>query len=88
MKLDWPHDRCVFCKEPFNDTEMGSRSDAHIVPESLGGRIKVDALCKTCNSGTGAGWEHELPLDPTLRAEIEKFAESIPLFREQLSERS
>lgn len=85
MKIDWPHDRCLACLRPFDDTNLGSRSDAHIVPEALGGRLSLTALCRQCNSVMGAAFEDDLPLDPTLRAEIERFADAVPIFKKQLT---
>lgn len=85
MRLDWPHDRCIACLDPFNETDLGRRSDAHIVPEALGGRLSLTALCRKCNSVMGTAFEGKLPLDPTLRAEIERFAGAVPIFKRQLS---
>lgn len=85
VKIDWPYSLCIACLAPFDSTASGRRSEAHIVPESLGGRISVTCLCRGCNSAMGSGFEDELPFDPTMRAEIERFAGDIPVFKRQLT---
>lgn len=85
MQLEWPLDRCAFCLTVFGEGEdhPHRRTDAHVIPRSLGGNLSTTALCSTCNSRTGTQFEGSLPLDPRLRAEIEKFADVLPEFAEQ-----
>lgn len=87
VQLEWPLDQCAFCLTPFGegDDHPHRRTHAHVIPKSLGGNLTTTALCFMCNSRTGTKFEHSLPLDPTLRAEIERFASVVPAFARQQS---
>jgi hypothetical protein len=53
--------RCVLClREPDRDAEQTWLTDAHVIPESVGGRLSAPFLCRRCNSQIGA--EVEAPL--------------------------
>jgi 5-methylcytosine-specific restriction endonuclease McrA len=42
---------CYLCPTPLNGENI---SDEHIIPDSIGGRLKTDTLlCDTCNKKTG-----------------------------------
>tara|TARA_R110000787_G_scaffold31706_4_gene83970 strand:+ start:2519 stop:3568 length:1050 start_codon:yes stop_codon:yes gene_type:complete len=46
MQNKAPH--CIGCDDPLSE---GNKSDAHIIPNALGGRLAPDDLiCRTCNS--------------------------------------
>jgi hypothetical protein len=50
--------RCVLCDCPIDD---GSDSDEHVIPNSIGGRLKVRGfICIYCNSKTGETWDKAL----------------------------
>lgn len=87
MQLDWPFDWCAFCLCPFGAEahDPRRRTDSHVIPESLGGSLSTTALCFTCNSRTGTKFESSLPLDPTLRSEMQRFASAVPAFAKQQS---
>ncbi len=75
----------VFCRNRFGDSpdDPHRRTDSHVVPKSLRGNLSTAALCFTCNSQSGTRFEASLPLDPTIRAEIEKFADVASDFAKQ-----
>ena len=81
----WEADSCIFCREPFVDDpgDPHRRTDAHVIPKSLGGNFSTDALCFACNSESGTRFEASLPLDPRIRAEMDKFADVIAGFGNQ-----
>jgi hypothetical protein len=84
-QLEWPFDRCIFCRNSFvaNPSHQHRRTDSHVIPESLGGNLSTTALCFTCNSRSGTRFEASLPLDPTLRGEIQRFAHLVSDFDKQ-----
>jgi hypothetical protein len=46
---------CVRCGCPIND---GNDSDEHVIPNSIGGRLKVRGfICRACNNRTGETWD-------------------------------
>lgn len=87
MQLEWPFSWCAFCLAAFGvgQSHPHRRTDSHVIPESLGGRLSTTALCFACNSRTGEKWEQTLPVDPTLRAEIERFSDVLGAFERQRS---
>lgn len=42
--------KCIICKKIKNDNEFNKE---HIIPESIGGSLTIDNVCKTCNSKLG-----------------------------------
>jgi hypothetical protein len=82
---EWPFDYCIFCRERFGEEpdHPHRRTDSHVIPESLGGNLSTTAMCFTCNSRSGTRFEASLPLDPTMRYEMEKFADVIADFEKQ-----
>jgi len=66
VKIDWPDDRCILCLgTPHDGDPMTQRTDAHVIPESVGGRLSAPLLCKRCNSGMGT-LEAGLAKDPVV----------------------
>ena len=51
MRLPIKHHFCIWCGEALWN---GQRSDEHVVPDCLGGRLKCPDICRGCNSGFGA----------------------------------
>lgn len=43
--------KCIFCGN------VGNLTDEHIVPEGMGGTLKIKAVCKTCNDRMGSDFE-------------------------------
>lgn len=84
-QVDWPLEYCIFCRERFGTTpdHPHRRTDSHVIPKSLGGNLSTTAICFTCNSRSGTRFEAMLPLDPTIRYEMEKFADIISDFEKQ-----
>ncbi|OTG98941.1 HNH endonuclease [Acinetobacter sp. ANC 4973] len=52
--------KCVICTHKFMDEDPNPCSDEHIIPEFLGGKLKVKFLCKICNNNLGGGVESRL----------------------------
>src|ERR1700733_14390364 len=51
-------DTCIVC-----DCALTSTNDSieHVIPNSIGGRLKVRGfICTSCNNSAGAGWDAEL----------------------------
>ena len=42
--------KCIICKKIKNDEEFNKE---HIIPESIGGFLTIDNVCKVCNSRLG-----------------------------------
>ncbi len=40
--------RCIFC------LEERAPSDEHVFPEAIGGTLKIDRVCKSCNGRLGS----------------------------------
>jgi hypothetical protein len=54
MLVPWDDPRCVVCLgTPVAGNEMTVRSDAHVIPESVGGVLSAFCLCKRCNNEMG-----------------------------------
>ena len=83
-KVEWLYESCVACLKPFEEMGKLRRSDAHVIPESLGGRLSLSCLCQGCNSLIGTRYEDKLPLVETYANEMERFAEIVPAFARQL----
>lgn len=50
--------RCVVCDCPIDE---GNDSDEHVIPNSVGGRLKVRGfICVRCNSRSGETWDRTL----------------------------
>jgi hypothetical protein len=67
--------RCVVCDCPFDNS---NDSDEHVIPNSVGGRLKVRGfICVRCNSKTGETW------DKTLSDELNFFCLFFGIVRER-----
>ena len=54
MLVPWSDPRCVVCLgTPVAGNGMTARSDAHVIPESVGGVLSAFCLCKRCNNEMG-----------------------------------
>ena len=72
MKVPWPHDRCIVCGDQAVLTEE------HLIPQSLGGRLTADILCKSCNDELGHRIEALAKKDPAIVLAIRNFEASHP----------
>jgi hypothetical protein len=59
LHIPWPESRCIVCKRDSVSTE-------HLIPESLGGRLTANLLCRTCNSKLGHDLEAQAKHDPSV----------------------
>ena len=53
--------KCIICNQ-----EIRKGSKEHIFPESLGGKTKINCVCKDCNSKLGASIEASFLKDSTI----------------------
>ena len=55
MRLPIRHHFCIWCGSVLSDDQ---RSDEHIIPDCLGGRLKSPDVCRVCNSrfGSDSDW--------------------------------
>jgi len=83
-KVDWLYETCIACLKPFEEPGKRRRSDAHVIPESLGGKLSLTCLCAGCNNLIGTRYEDKLPLVETYANEMERFADIVPFFAKQL----
>jgi hypothetical protein len=83
-KVDWLYETCIACLKPFEETGERRRSDAHAIPESLGGTLSLACLCAGRNKLIGGRYEDKLPLVETYANEMERFADIVPFFAKQL----
>lgn len=72
MKVPWPHDRCIACGNRAVLTEE------HLIPQSLGGRLTADLLCKPCNDALGHRIEALAKRDPAIVLAIRNFESTHP----------
>lgn len=52
--------KCIICKCVFGDDGKNPQSDEHIIPEFLGGKLKIGMVCKICNNAMGSGFEDRI----------------------------
>jgi len=70
VQVSWLDPRCVVCLgTPVAGREMTVRSDAHVIPESLGGKLSALCLCKRCNNEMGR-MEARLAMDVSVRRRV------------------
>lgn len=76
MKIKFDFDKCIYCLENPAD------SWEHIIPESIGGRLQVRALCSHCNNSLGSELISKVRKDPSIRLAVKNLKSKIPeLFR-------
>ncbi|KAB7740293.1 hypothetical protein F2P47_08595 [Parvibaculum sedimenti] len=60
--------RCIICN---NVLTKGTDSREHVIPNSIGGRLKVRGfLCVRCNNTSGHKWESDLARDLNLEGSV------------------
>lgn len=72
MKVPWPGDQCIIC------LKRHVLSEEHVIPESLGGILNSDFLCKPCNDQFGSGLESKAKTDPAIRLAVSHLQSQIP----------
>ena len=79
MKLTWSDPRCVVCLAvPMPAEPMTQRTEGHVIPESVGGRLSAPNLCKRCNSEMGKT-EALLAQDISVRLLVDQLEERLPV---------
>jgi hypothetical protein len=64
-------------RTPNAGREYSQMTDAHVIPESVGGRLSASFLCKACNDEMGRV-ESFLPRDISIRLEVDTISEQLP----------
>jgi hypothetical protein len=78
MKVAWSDPRCVICLSvPSTDAPMTQRTDAHVIPKSIGGKLSALNLCKRCNSDMGKT-EALLAQDVSVRLLVDQLEDRLP----------
>jgi HNH endonuclease len=78
MKVAWSDPRCIICLSvPSTDAPMTQRTDAHVIPKSIGGKLSALNLCKRCNSDMGKT-EALLAQDVSVRLLVDQLEDRLP----------
>jgi hypothetical protein len=78
MKRPWKVERCIIClREPHSDDPLSQLTDAHVIPEALGGELSARFLCKRCNSEMGRV-ESQLPRDVVVVELVRRLRGELP----------
>ena len=72
MKIPWPYDHCIACGK------LADLTEEHLIPESLGGRLTADFLCKSCNDDLGHRIEGLAKKDPAIALAVRDFEATHP----------
>ncbi len=80
MLLPWKDRRCIICLIEHK----GGLSNAHVIPQSVGGKLAVKNICADCNSRLGYTAEAGLKTDPRIRVAIEDLRAQIPDLAEKV----
>lgn len=78
LKIAWPDERCIICLgTPQEGDHMSQRTEAHIIPESVGGKLSSPFLCNQCNSDMGSK-EGQLPKDVVILGLVDRLTDVLP----------
>lgn len=78
MKIPWLTERCIIClREPDAADPLSQLTDAHVIPESVGGKLSAEFLCDRCNSEMGRV-EGQLPRDITIIELVRQLEGELP----------
>lgn len=72
MKVPWSGNKCILC------LQEDSLCEEHVIPESLGGRLTCNFLCRSCNSKLGHGLEATAKSDPSILLAARNLQSDIP----------
>ena len=59
--------RCIICKKIKNSNDFNKE---HIIPESIGGSLTIDNVCKDCNSKLGKEIDSKITNDDETNIEV------------------
>ncbi|MFL5963273.1 MAG: HNH endonuclease [Gaiellaceae bacterium] len=72
MRVPWIDERCILCLgTPHSGIELTQRSDAHVIPRAIGGKLSALFLCRGCNARMGR-FEAILAQDISVRLLLDK----------------
>jgi hypothetical protein len=78
MRVTWVDERCILCLgTPHTDDGMTERSDAHVIPRAIGGKLSAFFLCRHCNARMGQ-FEAVLAQDGSVRLLLDQLEGQIP----------
>lgn len=78
MRMSWSVERCIICLGvPRDDEVLSQLTDAHAIPEALGGRLSARFLCKRCNSEMGRV-EGQLTRDVAIIERVRRLQAELP----------
>lgn len=72
MRIEFEFEKCILCLKRHAD------SWEHVIPRSLGGRLKVRVLCTACNNTFGSQFVSALRSDPLIRLALENLKDELP----------
>jgi hypothetical protein len=79
VDIGWGEERCIICLgTPRSEDPDSVMTRAHVIPQSVGGKLLANNECKRCNQRVGHGPEAALVGDPAIRSAAEAVAEQIP----------
>lgn len=67
-------EKCILCLTPLKD----KTPPEHIIPHSLGGRLKHELLCNKCNHGIGAKLYSTIKFDAHIRKTVFQMRNELP----------
>lgn len=72
MKVEFEFDKCIYClNKPADSWE-------HIIPQSIGGRLKARLLCLKHNHLLGSTLVNKVKNDPSIRLAVRNLKDQIP----------
>ncbi len=80
MNVPWEGNKCILC---FLEREL---CEEHLIPESLGGKLTCNFLCRPCNSNIGHSFEAKANSDPSILLAVSNLRNHIPILAKTISE--
>jgi hypothetical protein len=65
VKIEWDFDRCIICQK--KPVPPNIKTEEHVIPAALSGKLRSDFLCKTCNDKLGKKVDHTACSDLEIR---------------------
>jgi hypothetical protein len=87
MELVWPHRRCILCLRE-HDVDDVPFSQAHLIPESIGGFAWAWTKCKECNEQVGHSIESAVVNDDSIRISVDNLRSQLPDLARKFDERT